>query len=306
MVHDPENIDHPATAGGASPLLVCLTLAALGCGGDKLDSADPCPGWAEPVAVNTVAFDGLDEASGLTSSLLHPGLMWTHNDDSDGDGQVFALSTGATIEGTFTLGGSEPEDWEAIAATGYRGESELIVGDIGDNDAVRDDITLFITPEPTVIEAEMTAPIVTRASFSLPDGPTDIEAMLVDPATGAVLLFTRNADRTDVYAVASLDDRDATPTLAASIDLNTAPYDGLGAVRAADVAADGSVVLRLSDGVVWLQGNGSAIDALDSDACVVPSPPETDGEGVAIIGSDLYFIGEGASPTLWFVQRSSG
>ena len=75
--------------------------------------------------------------------------------------------------------------------------------------------------------------------------------------------------------------------------------------RAAEAAADGSVVLRLSDGVVWLPGNGSAVDALSGSGCSVPNPPETDGEGVAIAGDTLYFVGEGDSPTLWAVTREA-
>lgn len=244
----------------------------------------------------------LTEASGLATSAAHSGVLWTHNDDGDDDGVLFAIDTSGTSVGTLTLSGAEPVDWEAVATTTARGTPELWVGDIGDNTAARDSLTLLITAEPASLTSAMEAGVVERVTFTLSEGAADAEAMLVDPASGRLLLFTRDTDESVVYALTP-DDTAARPV--ATLELDDSLLAGFGAVRAADVAADGSVVLRLSDGVAWFPGNGSAVDALAGSPCSVPVPPEADGEGVAVVGSDLYFIGEGAEPTLWRVTRTA-
>jgi len=274
------------------------------CSGPKLDSADggACPAFGAPQAAGQVNTPHLTEASGLAGSMLHEAVLWTHNDDGDEDGYLFALSTSGELRATLTLPGVRPTDWESVSLTNARGRPELVVGDIGDNDAVRDSVSLLLTAEPETLEAEGSAPIVERVTFSFPDGPVDVEATIVDPATGAVLLLTRASNRSDVYSI-DLSSPDPEPQLAATIPLNDSALAPLGAVRAAEVAADGSVVLRLSDGAAWFAAKGSAVESLGGTPCVFDAPPEEDGEGVAVLGDSLYFIGEGTGPTLWRVSR---
>jgi hypothetical protein len=227
--------------------------------------------------------------------------LWTHNDDGGDDGVLFAVSTNGSVVGTLTLSGADPVDWEAVAITSVRGSPELLVGDIGDNDAVRESIAVLVTAEPDEMSGDQDAGIFERVSITLPDGPMDAEAMLVDPSSGRLLLFTRAADRAVVYAVDWMDGGQVTAERVAELDLNSGPFDGLGAIRAADVTTDGAVVLRFTDGVAWFPGSGSALEALNGSACSVVAPAEADGEGVATAGADLYFLGEGNAPTLWKV-----
>jgi hypothetical protein len=206
------------------------------------------------------------------------------------------------VLGTLTLPSAAPVDWETVAVSMVDGSSQLLIGDVGDNDRDRSEVTILVTSEPDTLSTNMDAGVVERIRFAHPDGPSDVEGMLVDPATGRLLLFTRAAERTDVSAI-DLSEEAPEPVPVGSIDLNASVYAGLGAVRGVDVAPDGSVVLRLTDGVVWLPGAGSAIDAINGRPCLVPRPSEANGEGVAWSGSDLFFIGEGAQPELWRVAR---
>lgn len=274
---------------------------ALGCSGDKADTGESCPSWSAPQAVASLSGSPLDEASGLAGSSTLSDILWTHNDDGDDDGVLHAVSTDGTVSGSLTLTGAAPEDWESVAVhNGF-----IYVGDIGDNDAEREHITILRTQEPSSISSGAEAGVVERFRFTWPDGPRDAEAMLVDPANGRLLVLSRDADRAEVMRLPDLDsatDGEA-GAVVASVDLNSGVYAGLGAVRGADVAADGSVVLRLSDGVVWLPGDGRAEAALAGVGCTVPNPSETDGEGVAVSGDSLYFLGEGSDPTLWAVHR---
>jgi len=252
--------------------------------------------------VSTVDLATLDEASGLAASSVHADVLWTHNDDGDDDGVLYAIRSSGAVVGSLTLGGAAPEDWESVAA----GSGAVFVGDIGDNDAVRDHITILRTSEPDTLTSDGTAGVVDRTRFTWPDGPRDAEAMLVDPSDGRLLVLSRDGAQAEVMRLPDMDSAtDGEPgTIAHTLNLNDGVFEGLGAVRAADVAADGSVVLRLSDGVVWLPADGSAVDTLKGTACEVPNPVEPQGEGVAVVGDTLYFLGEGAEPTLWAVQRS--
>lgn len=274
-------------------------LLAAGCGADKGDSGAACPRWSDPEAVATLALPDLDEASGLTGSTLHAGVLWTHNDDGD-DGVLYAVDTSGTAVGSHVLGRDYQADWESVVATQ---SGDLLVGDIGDNDAARDDITILRTREPTELTDGSTADVVEIFRTAWPDGPIDAEAMLVDPSDGSVLVLSRASDRVDVLRLPDLDAGDTEARVVHSIDLDSGVLAGLGAVRGAEAQADGSVVLRLSDGTAWFASRGSAAESLRGPACLVPSPPEADGEGITSAGDDLYFIGEGSSPTLWAVRR---
>lgn len=286
-------------------LLVAAVTALPACSGPKLDSADAgaCPSFGAPEAVNRIETPLLTEASGLASSLLHDAVLWTHNDDGEEDGYLFALSTLGELRSTLTLPGVRPTDWESVSLTDARGQPELVVGDIGDNDGARESVSLLLVAEPDTLDANVSAPIVERVAFSFPDGPVDVEATMVDPATGTILVLTRASDRSDVYSI-DLTSPDPEPLLEGTIPLNDTALAPLGAVRAAEVAADGSVVLRLSDGAAWFAARESAIESLGGTPCVFAAPPEEDGEGVAVLGDSLYFIGEGDGPTLWRVSRS--
>src|SRR5215203_199828 len=80
----------------------------------------------------------------------HPGVLWAH-DDSGGPAAVVAIGPDGADLGTYPLDGAEATDWEDVAlAPGPDGAADLlVVGDIGDNGAGRDHVTLVVAPEPT-------------------------------------------------------------------------------------------------------------------------------------------------------------
>lgn len=124
------------------------------------------------------------ESSGL---VLTDGLVVTTNDSGD-TGRVFVVdpATGRTVG--VTTWSSSPVDVEALApAAGPRGGGRVWVGDIGDNRAARDEVTLALVP---VGRSTTTADAPTYR-LTYPDGPHDAEALLVHPVTGRVYLATK-------------------------------------------------------------------------------------------------------------------
>ena len=144
--------------------------------------------------IGTLNAPGLVEASGVARSTRTDNAFWSQN-DSGNDAELFAYdSTGASL-GVAHVTGARNRDWEAIAIGPCTEGSCVYIGDVGDNGARRDKVTIWRAIEPTVGDS-VTAP-VTELRFSYPDGPRDVEAMWVSPDTTVWLLTKRPIFRPD-------------------------------------------------------------------------------------------------------------
>lgn len=130
----------------------------------------------------------LVEASGVAPSTRVPNTFWSHN-DSGNDPMLFAYdSNGATL-GTLRVSGAKNRDWEAIAIGPCTDGSCLFIGDVGDNDARREQLTIWRIPEP--LPTDTVTPVAVPLRFRYEDGPRDVEAMWVAPDSGILLLTKR-------------------------------------------------------------------------------------------------------------------
>ena len=121
--------------------------------------------------------DRVIESSGLAVSRTHPGLAYTVNDSGD-EARVLVLSMrDGSVVGETRLTGAQADDFEALSpAPGGR----LLVGDIGDNDAERDSVEVYVIPEPSVGVHDVRPRTV---SLTYPGGPRDAEALVADGRT---------------------------------------------------------------------------------------------------------------------------
>ena len=106
----------------------------------------------------------LPEGSGLAASRRTPGRFWSHNDS--GDPVLFALDNDGRVVGRVRMSGAAVEDWEAIAVGACPSGSCIYVADIGDNDAERNQITVYRIPEPSDTSGSVTR--IRRLSRDLP------------------------------------------------------------------------------------------------------------------------------------------
>lgn len=132
--------------------------------------------------------DRINESSGLARSTYKRRVLWTHN-DKGGAARLFAVGGRGNTRAVVTLAGVEATDWEDIA-TGPR--HTLWVGDIGDNKAVRDRISVYRLREPGELQDMDRS--ATRFDFSYPGGPRNAEGLMVNPRTGRVLVVTKSGD----------------------------------------------------------------------------------------------------------------
>ena len=156
-----------------------------------------CPSWSEPVVTGRLD-PKLRETSGLAASRLTPGVLWAHN-DSGNAAVLYALDeTGALVaELPLPVVGL---DWEDMAAgPGPDGSPYLWVADTGDNLTLRPNVTIYRLPEPTVAPGApagtLPATGLERITVAYPDGPHDVETLLVDPVTGDAFLVGKETDQ---------------------------------------------------------------------------------------------------------------
>jgi hypothetical protein len=135
-----------------------------------------------------VKVQGLREGSGIAVSRHVPDRIYTHNDS--GKPILLVLDAQGRLVSRLVVLGASVTDWEAIAVGPCGSGSCIYVGDIGDNDARRRQITIYRAPEPDVTAAVIDRTEVFHATY--PDGAHDAESLLVGP-DGRLYIVTKGA-----------------------------------------------------------------------------------------------------------------
>lgn len=226
--------------GAADPLAVAPTTQPAGIAGS---------GYGRPVVVGTIADPAVDESSGLAASRRNPGLYWTHNDSGD-EAFVYCLEASGASCGVWRVSGASARDWEDMAAGPgpQEGVPYLYLGDIGDNLADRDAVTVYRVPEPAVPAggraSTRQAPAATEAAEALrlryPDRAHNAEALLVHPRTGDLYVVVKEPGPAVYVARAPL--RGGTTTTMeklATLPAGATPRDQ---VTGGDISPDGTRV----------------------------------------------------------------
>jgi hypothetical protein len=242
------------------------------------------------------------ELSGLVVSPSRRDVLWTHNDSGD-SARLLAVTTAGGTVAEVVLAGAENVDWEDIAI-GPRGS--LLVGDIGDNAAMRASMTVWRVPEPTASGTVA----ATRYELRYADGPHDAETLLFDRRARAIVIVTKSFDgRAGVYVA-----RRPSPQRVRTLRRAGALALGGGeAVTAGDVAPDGrTIALRTYDSAfVWRRRTGETVAAaLRGRPCRARVALAGEGEGEALAltrdGGALLTVAEGPRPPLRRYEPSGG
>jgi hypothetical protein len=262
---------------------------------------DVCARFAPAVEPQvTLADPDLDEVSGLAASRTQPPLLWVHN-DSGGAPAVHAVRPDGALVGTYIVEGATASDWEDIAVGPGpdRSTSYVYVGDLGDNRAEREHVTVYRVPEPD-------APIATTGTLSgtaaidlrYPEHPVDAESLFVDPRTGNLFVI----DKSFTTGIARVFRAPADALVdGATVSLREVASFTLGfptIVTGADLSPDGSTVLvRTYDRVVAFSRpkHGTMAAAFRRPPCDAPQIDEPQGEalGFAANGASYFTISEG-------------
>jgi hypothetical protein len=244
----------------------------------------------------TIGAPEATEISGLAPSAGQPGVLWAHNDSGD-RARVFALRADGSLIASLDVPGAEAVDWEDVAI-GPGGD--LLLGDIGDNGAVRESVDVYRVPEPPLGGGPTATDAATRLRLGYPDGPHDAETLLADPRTGELVVVGKRLDgNSGVYATTvAARGASAEATLRRTGTLRLG-FGGL--ATGGDVSADGrTVVVRTYTNIfAWTRKRGASLAAtLRGKPCVgqVRLSGEGQGESLALSrdGRSFFTVPEGA------------
>jgi len=245
------------------------------------------------VAGKIVRLPDLPEASGVAASRRTPGVLWAHNDS--GEPAMVALNEQGSVIGRVRVTAAEVDDWEDIAAAPCPQGSCLYIGDIGDNSAKRDHITVYRVPEPLPQDKSTHPAESFRAAY--PDGPHDAEALFVTERSEVLIITKGDPGPVAIYRFSpplrsgstTRLERVGTASTAAKVDAGDRP-------TAADVSPDGRwVAVRTIDRVVVYRTadltSGRWREAFRTDVSGLREPR---GEGLAFAADgSIYLVGEG-------------
>lgn len=178
-----------------------VLLALVGaCSGRQQPTADAAP-------VADILHPALGETSGLARSIRHSDRLWAHN-DSGGAAALHAFDVDGSVHGSVQLADASNMDWEDLASFERDGRAWLLVGDIGDNFAIRPVVTLYLLEEPELVDdTYRTTGPVRKIRFRYPGGARDAEALAVDAARNEALILSKRDIPAVLYSV-SLDVRE--------------------------------------------------------------------------------------------------
>ena len=143
------------------------------------------------VFAGNIQEDSVVEASGLARSQLNPGTLWVINDGGSKP-HVHAFNFEGGDVGRLNVDGVENEDWEDLSSFTLDGVPYLLVADIGNNEARRETLSLYVVEEPDLAEDNKvrTAPSW-QIDFRYPNEHHDAEAIAVDVDNERVLILTK-------------------------------------------------------------------------------------------------------------------
>ena len=239
----------------------------------------------------------LNEASGIVPSSRREGVFWTHNDSGDGP-FLYAIDTAGANLGRLRIAGATTVDWEAISSGACTVSSGtcLFIADIGDNNARRPSITIYVVAEPepptgpddTLRFAAAEDTIVLR----YPDRAHDAESMTV--VGGWIYIVTK--DRTSPPQLFRTPARVSGPRVLAPMGQLPVSTGLLRGRLVNDIAAtpDGRfLVARTYVSLHFFALRDGELEPLtDRDGLVIPVV-ETQGEGLCFDAAGrLVLIGE--------------
>lgn len=288
-----------------SIILLAVPAALTGCAPDGNGATPEINAACEVLTPPAPLPDGLEETSGLALASGDAGAVWTHN-DSGGDPALYAVRSGGAPVEIVRVAGARNRDWEALSAGPCPAGRCLYVGDIGDNEARRDEVAVYRVPEPDPGAAE-TQP-AERFAFTYPGGPRDAESLFVLPDGEMYVVSKGRTSNVAVYRYPQPLRADEVVELEHVADLSSDRADLPQQVTGAEASPDGEwIAVRTYANLLLyrradLLAGSPATSVIDLSALGEPQ-----GEAVAIHDDGRVVLtseasGEGPSGTIAVLQ----
>jgi hypothetical protein len=180
---------------GGSMSLACGSLASNGAA-QSSEKAD----FGFPARVGTLRSPALKEASGIAASKCQPNVYWTHNDSGD-DALLYAIDGAGAQLGVWRVNGARNKDWEDIAVfKDGAGKCYVLIGDIGNNELEKGELSVYRVVEPSVGDEAAVAPKGSPQetspaevmNYEYPDARRNAETLLVHPSSGDIYVLSKS------------------------------------------------------------------------------------------------------------------
>ncbi|MGB1456919.1 hypothetical protein [Spongiibacter marinus] len=261
----------------------------------------------------------LSELSGLAASGAHPGYYWAHNDSGDRP-TLYLIKPGEDKLKSVSVRGASAADWEDMASFSEGDAHYLLVGDIGDNLAIRPMTDIYLLREGGAPQAPSLT-LLRRYTLVFDGGPRDVEGLAVDPEQRMVYLLSKRERHPKLYRF-SLDSLPDEPVLLSALgeikslpttDSHTPQRKGgitQHSPTGLDFAADGSaaVISTLGESYYFVrQGQQSWLSVLNTSPQALGAPPLRQAESIAISrdGNTILLGSEGLPTKLLSFQPTS-
>lgn len=301
-----------ALTGALAAAIISFVTIGCGAAGSDTNGAASESAYAAPEMIGKIQTEDVKESSGLAASKCQENILWTHNDAGRG-ALIYALGTDGRLLGTWKVPNAQNTDWEDMAAHKEGGKCFLYIGDIGDNDQARNELTVYRVPEPTVSTAEAAgspasaeAPELMR--FSYPDSRNNAEALLVHPQSGDIFVLTKtNKGPSSVYKIGPAFGS-AAAAIAQKLGEISVPSNPEGRLTGGAFAPDGTRVLLcdLKNGYeLNLPAGAAADDIWKQKPTVVNLGDRPQGEAVSYSadGTAIYASSEKKNAPLFMIKR---
>jgi hypothetical protein len=291
-------------------LLLLFLLAFSCCQSQRKRSNDAALYFKPGIVQGILDKKFIDEASGLVASRVNPGMLWTHNDSGD-QARIFLIDSLGQFQSTIWLTGALNRDWEDIAAGPgpEDGVSYLYIGDIGDNKAQYSYKTIYRIREPIVTEKKQYITEIDSIRFTLPDKVRDTEALMIDPHTRDLFIFSKREQAINLYRLPY--PQLTGEVMEAELVMRELPFTS---IVAADWSADGEEILIKNYQYVYYwkrTKNKPLIALLNNPPVELNYVEEPQGESIAfdLKGKGFYTLSEQSkkkTPELIFYPRAEG
>ncbi|MAJ32522.1 MAG: hypothetical protein CMC18_07785 [Flavobacteriaceae bacterium] len=145
--------------------------------------------------------DRLVEISGIVPSVQNKGMFWVHNDSGDKP-RLFLVNTALEVQFTILFSDEVKHvDWEDITLSTKDAKTMITIADIGDNRALRKNVTLYQFEEPKIQtdKESMRIDQVEVMHLNYAKGPRDAEALAFDPIGQKFVIFSKRDKQVKVY-----------------------------------------------------------------------------------------------------------
>jgi len=230
----------------------CHSVSSTDVGNSNKSAENLSTSYEKPQIVGKIESSEITESSGIVASKCQEDVFWTHNDSGDA-AFIFALNQKGKKLGTWKVSGAANKDWEGIATFQdvKTGKCLLYIGDIGNNERLKSELTIYRVAEPTVSDADKDSskknPSETETAeaikFEYPETRHDAETLLVHPQSGDIyILSKRFSGAAGVYKLAANFSLEKPNTLKKIADFSV-PAVPNGLLTGGDISPDGMRVV---------------------------------------------------------------